>query len=83
MNRTTWGAVIGVAVVAFLLGRASAATDLQWPPRYSEGTGLAVNCSAYVEVSVRGYRSGEYKADAVMDGLSRNCGALGHLWTSK
>lgn len=82
MRKMMWVVTLGVGAVGFLVGRASAIPDSHWPPRYSERSGLAMNCSAYVEVSVRAYRAGEHKADAVMEGLSRNCGALGNLWTA-
>lgn len=42
--------------------------------------GLPVNCRAYVDASVAGYRLGKYTADETMAGLERNCGAAGQAW---
>jgi hypothetical protein len=47
---------------------------------YGEKSGLPVNCRAYVQVSVDGYRNGTYTADSVINGLERNCGENGHAW---
>ena len=43
-------------------------------------TGLAVNCRAYVQVSVDSWRNDEYSTQEVMDALERNCGENGWLW---
>ena len=50
--------------------------------KYGGDFGAPVNCRAYVQESVDGFRSGEYDASAVMNGLERNCGANGHSWKS-
>lgn len=42
--------------------------------------GLPINCRAYVQEAVDGYRSKKYTGDEAMDGLERNCGAAGHSW---
>lgn len=43
-------------------------------------TGLPVNCRAYVQAVIDGYRSKAYSADDSMIGLERNCGANGQAW---
>ncbi len=47
---------------------------------YGEESGLPVNCRAYVQESVDGFRSGTYDASEAMNGLERNCGANGASW---
>lgn len=49
-------------------------------PIYGKETGLPVNCRAYVQVVIDGYRSKQYTADESFAGLQRNCGINGHLW---
>jgi len=49
-------------------------------PVYGEATGLPVNCRAYVQVAVDGYRAKRYTAEETMAGLERNCGANGGIW---
>jgi hypothetical protein len=49
-------------------------------PIYGKETGLPVNCRAYVQAVVDGYRSKRYDADDSMAGLERNCGANGRIW---
>lgn len=49
-------------------------------PAYGEGTGLPVNCRAYVQVAVDAYRDERYTAEETMAGLERNCGANGSIW---
>jgi len=74
----TWAIVYVFGVV---MGRASLFNaPSQYPPEYGNGTGLPVNCSAYVEASIAGYRAKVYTADDAMNGLQRNCGARGKLW---
>ncbi len=51
-------------------------------PIYGD-TGLPVNCRAYIQVAIDGYRSRQYTADEAMAGLERNCGAHGHAWGAK
>lgn len=48
-------------------------------PKYGK-SGFALNCRAYVQVSIDGYRNGTYSADEVMNGLERNCGSNGQSW---
>lgn len=43
-------------------------------------TGLPVNCRAYVQASIDGYRDRRYTADEAMNGLERNCGLHGASW---
>jgi hypothetical protein len=49
---------------------------------YGEATGLPVNCRAYVQVAVDGYRATRYTAEETMAGLERNCGARGRAWAN-
>ena len=44
---------------------------------YGEEFGLPVNCRAYVQESVEGFREGRYSASEALNGLERNCGANG------
>lgn len=46
-------------------------------------TGLAVNCRAYVQVSIDSWRNDEYPTQEIMDALERNCGEDGWLWNHK
>ena len=77
-----WRTAAGYAVALALgvvIGQGTA-TDPQYPPRYGK-LGLPDNCSAYVDASIAGLRSKRYTADETMNGLDRNCGARGALWT--
>ena len=47
---------------------------------FGKESGLPVNCRAYVQASVDGFRRGEYDASETMNGLERNCGANGYSW---
>lgn len=47
---------------------------------YGERMGLPVNCRAYVQASIDGYRENQYSADAAFNGLERNCGINGAAW---
>lgn len=49
-------------------------------PVYGKETGLPVNCRAYVQAAVDGFRKGIYTANEAMNGLERNCGLMGHAW---
>ena len=49
-------------------------------PIYGAQFGLPVNCRAYVQVVIDGYRSKKYTADESMAGLERNCGMHGAAW---
>lgn len=49
-------------------------------PVYGKDGGFPVNCRAYVQVAIDGYRNKEYTADQAMAGLERNCGANGKAW---
>lgn len=51
-------------------------------PVYGD-TGLPVNCRAYVQAAVDGYRAEKYTAEETMAGLERNCGANGQIWKNK
>jgi hypothetical protein len=47
---------------------------------YGPNSGLPVNCRAYVQASIDGYRNQKFTADEVMAGLERNCGLNGNAW---
>lgn len=49
-------------------------------PIYGKDSGLPVNCRAYVQVVIDGYRSKQYTADESFAGLERNCGMSGSAW---
>jgi hypothetical protein len=49
-------------------------------PIYGEESGLPVNCRAYVQAAIDGYRSHQYSADDAFNGLERNCGMYGAIW---
>lgn len=49
-------------------------------PIYGKESGLAVNCRAYVQVVINGYKSKQYSADDSFAGLERNCGINGSAW---
>ena len=49
-------------------------------PIYGKETGMPVNCRAYVQVVIDGYKSKQYSADASFAGLERNCGINGTAW---
>lgn len=52
-------------------------------PIYGKETGLPVNCRAYVQAVIDGYRSKQYTADESFNALQRNCGANGQIWGLK
>lgn len=47
---------------------------------YGKESGLPVNCRAYVQATIDGYRSKIYSANDSMNGLERNCGINGASW---
>lgn len=47
---------------------------------YGKESGLPINCRAYVQTVIDGYRSKQFTADESMNGLERNCGKNGHAW---
>lgn len=49
-------------------------------PVYGKESGLPVNCRAYVQVVINGYKSKQYSADDSFAGLERNCGIYGSAW---
>lgn len=72
--------ILLAAVVAALAG---CVQDDNVTPTYGKVTGLPVNCRAYVQVVIDGYRSGKYSADESFSGLERNCGANGMAWKDR
>lgn len=69
-----------VAVVIFSVAQWGSFFDDNKKAVYGDTFHLPVNCRAYVQVSVDGFRRGEFEGRAVMDGLERNCGANGQAW---
>ena len=49
-------------------------------PLYGQGSGLPVNCRAYVQVAVDEYRAKTYTAEETISALERNCGINGISW---
>lgn len=49
-------------------------------PVFGVETGLPVNCRAYVQICIDGYRNKTYTIEQTMDSLERNCGAYGSIW---
>ena len=47
---------------------------------YGQEYALPVNCRAYVQASIDGFRNHQYTAEETMVGLERNCGANGAAW---
>ena len=68
--------------ILFVLATISACSlpDDNDAPVYGKEFGLPVNCRAYVQVSIDGYRSKKFTAEEAFAGLERNCGANGHAW---
>jgi hypothetical protein len=52
-------------------------------PVYGKETGKPVNCRAYVQAAIDGYRAKQYSANDAMAGLERNCGANGWSWKNQ
>lgn len=73
---------IAPALIAFAagwyFGGKNAETNTE--PVYGKDYGLPVNCRAYVQTSIDGFRNGDYSASETMAGLERNCGANGATW---
>lgn len=70
-------AISAVLVCILVLGCSRA--DDNDMPEYGP-TGLALNCRAYIQEAVNGYRGKQYTADEAMNGIERNCGAAGQSW---
>lgn len=68
------------AAIVFAVAYWGSLFDDNKEAKYGEEFGLPVNCRAYVQVSIDGFRSGEFDANSVMNGLERNCGANGAAW---
>lgn len=49
-------------------------------PKYGERSGLSVNCRAYVQASIDGWRNEVHDTYDTMNALERNCGLYGELW---
>ncbi len=72
-----------VAIAAAFVLTGCLLEDDNAKPVYGEKTGLPVNCRAYVQAVVDGYKSKQYSADDSMAGLERNCGLYGMSWKDK
>ena len=69
-----------VAAVVFATAYWGSFFDDNKEAKYGDASGLPVNCRAYVQASVDGYRNKIYTADDAMNGLERNCGINGQSW---
>lgn len=69
-----------VAAIIFAVAYWGSAFDDNKEAEYGEESGLPINCRAYVQASIDGFRRGEYDASETMNGLERNCGAYGYSW---
>jgi hypothetical protein len=69
-----------VALAIFSLAQWGSFFDDNKKPEYGTTLNLPVNCRAYVQASVDGFRRGEFEVRAVMNALERNCGANGQAW---
>lgn len=67
-----------LAMIFFISG--CARFDDNAKPEYGKESGLPVNCRAYTQVAIDGYRQGIYTANDALIGLERNCGLAGKLW---
>lgn len=68
------------AAIIFAVAYWGSAFDDNKAADYGEESGLPINCRAYVQASIDGFRSGEYDASEAMNGLERNCGINGASW---
>ena len=71
-------AVTVIALSACLTFGGCSKLDPNAAPEYRNG--LAVNCRAYVQVVIDGYRAKTYTAEQSMNALERNCGMNGYSW---
>ena len=74
--------VIAVGLAALALAGCSR-PDPNGKPVYGKESGLPVNCRAYVQVVIDGYRNKQYTVDQLFAGLERNCGMNGLAWDEK
>jgi hypothetical protein len=77
-NELRFLTLIDVLLVSIAL--TGCGTDDNSTPVYGASSGLPVNCRAYVQVAVDGYRAKKYTAEETMSGLERNCGLSGSAW---
>lgn len=71
------------ALLGVLLLVACDRLDPNSEPIYGKESGLPVNCRAYVQVAIDGYRTSQYTAEAAFAGLERNCGRYGAAWGAR
>lgn len=71
-----------VAAIVFAVAQWGSFFDDNKKAVYGDTFGAPVNCRAYVQASVDGFRSKEFTADGAMAGLERNCGKDGVAWKS-
>ena len=69
-----------VAAFIFVVAQWGSFFDDNKEAVYGDTFRLPVNCRAYVQASVDGFRSGELNAPDVINGLERHCGAYGNTW---
>lgn len=70
--------VVGASAMVIALGGCGG--DDNDKAIYGDSTGMPVNCRAYVQVAVDGYRAKRFTAEETIAGLERNCGAEGRIW---
>lgn len=69
-----------ISIIIFAAIVSGCAKDDNATAVYGKDYGLPVNCRAYVQVSIDGFRSKAYTAEEAFAGLERNCGANGAAW---
>jgi hypothetical protein len=75
MNKTVFIAFLTAVVLLAGCGR----QDDNAKPVYAD-SGLPLNCRAYIQTAINGYRSKQYTADETINGIERNCGVGGYSW---
>lgn len=43
-------------------------------------TGFTKNCRAIIDANIKGWQSGIYSVEEVLESVERNCGATGYSW---
>ena len=71
------------AVIIFSIAQWGSFFDDNNKAVYGKTFHLPVNCRAYVQASIDGFRQQKYTASEVMNGLDRNCGINGQAWKDK
>lgn len=68
------------AYIALLVLAGCSQVDDNDAPVYGKESGLPVNCRAYVQATIDGFKNKTYTAEESMQGLERNCGKNGQAW---